>query len=55
MEVLEILPDPRNKMVLEGTLDELVEKVGGNKLVNVCPREVICERLERVLFKLHTI
>lgn len=38
--------NPINKVVLKGSLDKLVEEVGGNQFVDICVREAHCKRLE---------
>jgi len=42
---LEVLFNPRNEMVLECSLDGLVEEVQGEKFINIRSREVGCVRL----------
>ena len=42
---LEVLFDPCDEMVLECSLDGLVEEVWGEKFVNIRSREVGCVRL----------
>lgn len=44
--LLQIFADPRNDVVLEGSLDYLMEEVGGDELVYVRSRKVIGERLK---------
>jgi hypothetical protein len=41
----EVLTHPFNKVVLEGSFDELVQYVGGKELVNVGTRKVVGEGL----------
>jgi hypothetical protein len=40
-----IFINPRNKMILEYTLDELMQDVWGNKLLNISAGEIVCKRL----------
>jgi hypothetical protein len=41
----EVLFDPHNEVVLEGTFNQLMENIGGQKFVNVCSQKIICEWL----------
>jgi hypothetical protein len=45
MSCFEPFFDPGHKMILESTLDALVEDIGCEQLMNVCPRKVMSERL----------
>ena len=47
-----VLTGPLDEMVLEHTLDNLVEDIRGDQLVDVCAREVICEWLAKQVKKL---
>ena len=40
-----ILTCPLNEVVLEYALDKLVKDIRGYKFINICAREVVCERL----------
>ncbi len=46
MELLQMLANPRYQMIFEHPFDYLVKEVGGDELVYVCSREVVCEWLE---------
>ena len=35
----EVLLNPCHQVILEGTLDDLVEYIGGDDLTDICPRE----------------
>lgn len=37
--------DPSDEMIVEATLDELMENIGGNQLTDVNTRELVFERL----------
>lgn len=41
-----VLSDPCDKVILEGSLDQLMEKVPRKKLVDVCSRKVVREWLD---------
>jgi len=45
MFVLKILTHPINEVILEYTLDKLVEEVWSYQLVNICARKMFGERL----------
>lgn len=45
MSPYEIASNPVNQVILEGSLDDLVEYVGRNELVYICPGELCSERL----------
>jgi hypothetical protein len=45
MILLDIPLNPVNKMVFECTLDDLVKKIGSQKLMNVGPRKCHCKWL----------
>ena len=45
MSPYEIAFNPVDQVILEGSLDDLVEYVRGNELVYICPRELCSERL----------
>ena len=40
-----ILTRPLDEVVLEYALDKLVKDIWGYKFINICTREVVCERL----------
>lgn len=40
-----ILSDPRHEVVLEGSFDQLMEKIGGQEFMDICSRKMICEWL----------
>jgi hypothetical protein len=42
----QILVDPRYKVIFKNTLDKLVEEIRRKQLMNVSPREIVCERLK---------
>ena len=48
MSFLEILLDPGDQVVLECTLDCLMEEVGSKQFVNICTREAGCKWLQIV-------
>lgn len=41
-----VLVDPSNEVIVEAPFDELMEKIGGEETVDVCAREIVCERLK---------
>ena len=41
----QVFLDPRNQVILEGALDELMKNVWGNKTMDIGTRKVICKRL----------
>ena len=45
MYVLEILTNPGDKVILECAFDYLMEQVTREELVDICTREIGCERL----------
>jgi hypothetical protein len=45
MQYLQVILDPCNKVILEYTLDDLMEKIGGEEFVNVRTGKHHCERL----------
>lgn len=47
MLVLKVLADPVDEVVLEYTLDELMEEVRSYQLVDVCTRKVLSKGLRR--------
>ena len=48
---LKVLARPLDKVVLEHSLDKLVEDVRGYEFINVGARKVVCERLARLVRK----
>jgi hypothetical protein len=42
---IQILGDPRDKVILESAFDNLMKEVRGQKLVDICPRKVASVRL----------
>ena len=42
---VQILVDPRYKMIFKNTLDKLVEEIRCEQLMDVSTREIVCERL----------
>ena len=40
MRNAQVLANPGDEVVLEGALDQLMEDVGGYKLVNICTRKI---------------
>jgi hypothetical protein len=46
MHYFQELLDPFDKMILECSLDGLVEEVGGKEFVYICAREFCGERLK---------
>lgn len=46
MDYLQVILNPLNEVILECTLDDLMEKVGGEKFMNVCAWEPHHERLQ---------
>ena len=48
---LKVLACPLDKVVLEHSLDKLVEDVRGYEFMNVRVRKVVCERLVRWIRK----
>jgi hypothetical protein len=42
----QILVDPRYKVIFKNTLDKLVEEIRRKQLMDVSPREIVCERLK---------
>jgi len=49
MGYFQVILDPLDKVVLECALDDLMEKVGGEKLVNIRTWELHRERLQDMI------
>jgi len=47
--LLKIQPNPVQEVVLEAALDYLMEEIGCEKFMNIRAREVMCEKLIKVL------
>lgn len=45
----QVILDPFNEVILECTLDSLVQEVGGEQFVNVCTRELHHEGLSEIV------
>jgi len=54
MEVVEVISNPRNKMIFECAFNNLMQEVTRYELVDIRVRKVVCERLEMMVSDSHT-
>ena len=48
MSLVQIIAHPRNQVIFEDTFNQLVQKVGSKKLMNIRTRKSMCKRLIRI-------
>lgn len=52
MSLFQVLPNPVDEVVLEGSLDKLMQQIWREQLMYICTRKFTSERLEDIIGQL---